>query len=360
MPVPPRVSLRSARLIAATAAAALTAALTVVASQAPTGAVEPQPSSAPAAGRAKACTANVWDNLSKCGWPSTRSTGPKKSQCRKGMRPMGSGPTSRIRLTRAGQRLTCRTISGCVEIDAPNVTLKNVAVTCTSGRTGEDANGTGVVEIEEGASATLRRIRLRGLAGNHACVWDNGTAAKVVRADCAGVNDAVFSWTAGPGAGDNVLIRNSYFHDFTTRTANGHVDGYQTEGASHVRILHNTWLMTSDAGNDANSAIAIWNSMDSSDDFEVADNLIAGGGFSVYAEDYSPSESSPAGGYSTSNIRFTDNVFSTRLFPCVGSYGVWYTRGATSDGWHRSGNTVLETGQNIDNGNPSADGRTCT
>ena len=127
-----------------------------------------------------------------------------------------------------------------------------------------------------------------------------------------------------------------------------------------MRIKHNTWLMTSDADNDANSAIAIWNSMDTSDDFDVANNLIAGGGFSVYAEDYSPSEASPAGGYAMSDIRFTGNVFSNRLFPCVGSYGVWYPRGAPSDGFHRSGNKVLETGENLDNGNPTANGQSCT
>jgi hypothetical protein len=92
----------------------------------------------------------------------------------------------------------------------------------------------------------------------------------------------------------------------------------------------------------------------------VSDNLIAGGGFSVYAEDYSPSETSPSGGYSVTDIHFTNNVFSTHLFACVGSYGVWYTRGAPSDGWQRSGNKVLETGQTIDNANPTANGHACT
>jgi hypothetical protein len=100
--------------------------------------------------------------------------------------------------------------------------------------------------------------------------------------------------------------------------------------------------------------------MDDSSDFLVSRNLIAGGGFSVYAEDYSPSEASPNGGYTVTDVRFVDNVFSTRLFPCVGSYGVWFSRGAPTDGWRRAGNRVLETGQNLDNGNPSAGGRSCT
>ena len=43
---------------------------------------------------------------------------------------------------------------------------------------------------------------------------------------------------------------------------------------------------------------------------------------------------------------------------CVGQFGTWFDRpgwtydGGPTDGWHRHGNTVLETGQNVDNGNP--------
>jgi len=79
---------------------------------------------------------------------------------------------------------------------------------------------------------------------------------------------------------------------------------------------------------------------------------LAVGGFTVYAEDYSPSEASPAGDYSLTNVRFVDNRFSTVHFECVGSYGIWYTRGAPSDAWRRTGNVVVETGENVDTQNP--------
>jgi hypothetical protein len=39
---------------------------------------------------------------------------------------------------------------------------------------------------------------------------------------------------------------------------------------------------------------------------------------------------------------------------------VWYPRGAPTDGWNRSGNVVLETGQNIDKVNPTYQGWTCS
>jgi hypothetical protein len=87
---------------------------------------------------------------------------------------------------------------------------------------------------------------------------------------------------------------------------------------------------------------------------------MAGGGFTAYAEDYSPSESNPAGGYSVTNVSFTNNRFSAVHYGCVGYWGVWFVRGAPTDGWKRSGNVVHETGQNLDNQNPTVNGRVCS
>ena len=43
----------------------------------------------------------------------------------------------------------------------------------------------------------------------------------------------------------------------------------------------------------ADSAIAIWDSLKSSSDIRVRHNLITGGGFSIYAEDYDPGDGGP-------------------------------------------------------------------
>ena len=93
-------------------------------------------------------------------------------------------------------------------------------------------------------------------------------------------------------------------------------------------------------------------------------------GFAIYAEDYNPGDGGPgdppaSGGFSVTDIRFIDNVFSTGADGCVGQFGTWFDRpgwtydGGPADGWHRHGNTVLETGQNVDNGNPSGNGLSC-
>ena len=235
---------------------------------------------------------------------------------------------------------------------------------------GEAANGTADIKVEDGASAIIDHVKINGDEGVHACIWHQGTSLVVNAVNCYGSNDGIFSWADhgySQTTGDHFVITNSYFHDFTDKTSNGHSDGYQTEGASDGLIKHNTYQMTASA----DSAIALWDSLRDSRNIDVRDNLITGGGFAIYAEDYYPGDSGPGdpgavGGYSVSDIRFTGNVFSTYAAGCVGSFGVWFERpgwspydGGPTDGWHRHGNRVLETGQNVDDGNPSGPGLSC-
>jgi parallel beta-helix repeat protein len=240
-------------------------------------------------------------------------------------------------------------ITGGLTIAARNVTVRNSWIISSFG-TGESVNGTGVIKIAPGASATIEHCTLDGSNRTHTAVWYEGTTMTLRGNNMFGVNDGIFVWDA-----DNFTIEDNYLHDFTEATANGHVDGFQTEGASHGVIRHNTI----DVQQGQTSAVAIWNSRRNSDDILVDDNLLTGGGFTVYAEDYSPSEASPAGGYAVTRVRFTNNKFSTVHYPCVGDFGVWYTRGAPSDGWSRSGNAVIETQQNLDTRNPVVNGSEC-
>ncbi len=305
----------------------------------------------------------LWSNLAACGWPDASNTGYNAGQCPGGVLTVNSGSASRtIRVTTANSTVSCQNITGCLSIEASNVTVTNIKIACNSGKTGTNANGTSAIYVTNGASATISQAEINGMKGVHACIWHQGTSLNVTAVNCYGVNDGIFSWadtSYSQTTGDNFTIKDSYFHDFTILTSNGHIDGYQTEGSGNGLIDHNTFLMTSDDDNGSDSAVAIWNGYRSTHDIIVQNNLIAGGGFAIYAEDYVPSEANPAGGYSVTNVQFNNNKFSTHLFGCVGFYGVWYVRGAPTDGWRRSGNTVLETGANVDNGNPSYQGNTC-
>lgn len=307
----------------------------------------------------------LWSNLETCGWPGPTNTGAVASQCPGGVLTVNSGSASRtITVSTAGATISCQNITGCLNITAANVMVTNVKIACNSGKTGTAANGTAAIFVDDGASATVNHVEINAMNGVHSCIWHQGTSLSVTAVNCYGADDGIFSWadtSYSSTTGDHFTIADSYFHDFTIKTSNGHVDGYQTEGAGNGLIDHNTYLMTSDSGNnDTDSAVAIWDSLKSSHDITVQDNLIAGGGFSMYAEDYDPSEASPAGGASVTNIVYTGNKFSNHLFGCVGLYGVWYPRGNPTDAWHRSGNMVLETGQNVDSANPTYQGASCT
>jgi hypothetical protein len=318
----------------------------------------------------------LWANLATCGWPSATNTGYRLSACGGSLSPstLTANANGVIRISQDNLTISCQNISGCLYIDATNVKISDSKVTaCDGTKLANDpymssdsaANGTGTVKIADGASANLDHNEFNGRNLVHACIWHGGEEMTATFNNCYGMNDGIFSWADtgySPTSGDHFTITDNYLHGFTTATSNGHIDGYQTEGAANGLIRHNTIDVTQNQ----DSTIAIWNSLKSSANITIDNNLLAGGGFAVYAEDYSPSEASPSGGYSVTNIQITNNKFSTFHYGCVGGWGTWYYRpsllygGGPTDGWRRSGNVVLETGENIDAGNPHNGGSLCS
>jgi hypothetical protein len=290
----------------------------------------------------------VWQRLDACGWPGPATTGYPEGQA------FAKTVTGGLVVSADNTVIDGYKVSGGIQVRAKNVTIRNSWITNSAG----GAGGSGVVNLNPGSSATIEHNLLDGLNDTHACTWHEGSSMTARGNECTHVNDGIFSWATQEGVdgtGDNFTIEDNWLHSFTTQAANGHIDGYQTEGAKHGLIRHNTI----DVSQEQDSGIAIWNGRKSSDDITVADNLLAGGGFNVYAEDYSPSESNPAGGNSVTNIRFTDNKFSNVHYGCVGYWGVWFPRGAPTDGWRRTGNVLLETGADLDTGNPTVNGSPC-
>lgn len=194
----------------------------------------------------------LWSHLEVCGWPGPTNTGPDLSQCG-GLLTANSGSLSRtINVSTNNTVISCQNISGCIRITGTGVTVKNSKITCNTGLVGTAANGKGSIYIEDGASATISNVEIDGNKGVHACVWHQGTSMTVTAINCYGADDGIFSWadtSYSQTTGDNFTIKDSYFHDFTNKTSNGHIDGYQTEGAGNGLIDHNTFYMTSDDSN---------------------------------------------------------------------------------------------------------------
>jgi Ca2+-binding RTX toxin-like protein len=346
----------------------------LAASIAPAHAGEDAAARTAAAQRAPAFCANggaqLWANLAACGWPGRVNTGvPAGTSLRN---------TTGRAITRDNTVINGERINGQLIVRAKNVTIRNSSISWDGG----GANASGVIKIEGGYSATISHVEINGKNHTHACIWHEGAKMTADAVNCYGVGDGIFAWSwwddRDPGSGDHFTITNSYVHDLTPNAANGHMDGFQTTGASHGVIRHNTF----DVPRDANSAIGLFNGNQDATDILVEDNLLAGGGFTLYGLDYSgPGGSaqenvpgSAAGGNSVRDIRFVNNKFSTNVHPhtsgstsrCVGTWGTWFYRGGwpsyyggPTDLWNqnrgslRSGNVVIETGENIDRGGPA-------
>lgn len=314
----------------------------------------------------------LWDNLELCGWPGPDNTGHPSELT------LTETSAREIHVDNTiidGERITGNTDDGTLVIYASNVIIRNSWITRTSG---PNDSGTGVIMIKPGGSATIENTTLDGDFRTHSCVFHAGESMTTTAVNCHHVNDAIFlwEWPNDSGHGNNFTIKDNYFHDLTEQAANGHIDGIQSVGAQNGLIEHNTFRIERAAGDISvpgggiTSAMIIKNDNKTTSDIIVRDNLIAGGGFSIYFQDVSPGNGSPGnptpvGGNDVVRIEVLDNKFSTYLEgDCIGFFGVWFFRstwtyqGGPSGNWGangniRSGNYVLENGFDLDDGNPA-------
>jgi len=193
------------------------------------------------------------------------------------------------------------------------------------------------------ATVTIEHCTLDGDNRTHAGVWHQGANTTLKANNISKVNDGFFVWYS-----NNFLLEDNYIHDLSDKPSNGHIDGFQTCGAKNGILRHNSILISQGQ----NAAVNVDNGNGDTDNILIENNLMAGAGFTAYAHDSNPSNEFPSGGYSTTNIRFINNAFSTRYYSIVGFWGVWFPRGRPTDTWIRMGNYVVETGENIDNKQP--------
>jgi hypothetical protein len=160
-------------------------------------------------------------------------------------------------------------INGTVTINAANVTLVNCKVTSSSFY---------VVSITDaGAGATVQNCTIDGVGtGNSGSVGINGAGTFL--------NNNIFNVEDGIHPGSNSTIQGNYIHGLrASDNAWGapHYDGIALDGGqSNVSIRHNTiinsWPQT--------SAIMIDNWAGPISNIEVHDNLLFGGGYTVYVD----------------------------------------------------------------------------
>lgn len=258
---------------------------------------------------------------SSCGFPYAGNTGYGESLSSLKVE------NEQIVLSTAGETLSNVTTDEPIIVDAPNVTITNVRVVVSQ---------TFGIELLQGANnTTIEHSLIRG-AGTTAA-----TAGEEAVKDIYGTGNAVNIHNVNVydfGDGFQVYqgtIENNYIHDLTD--VNGyHLEDINENGNSGLPLLiqHNTLL------NPSSQTAAIYIGADFSPSANVTsnDNLLAGGGYTVYggAGNVGP-HSNPSG------IKFTNNIFSKIYYPDFGYWGpvAYYSSTAPGDAW---------TGNRVDNG----------
>ncbi|MCP3390673.1 Ig-like domain-containing protein [Bradyrhizobium sp. CCGB12] len=174
-------------------------------------------------------------------------------------------------------------IKGTVVINAPNVTLVNCKVASSSYY---------VVNVATGVTGvTIQNCDINGMGGGGQGIAGAGT---FISNNIHGTADGI-----GVG-GSNTVIQNNYIHDMQG-TSGSHFDAIQADGGfSNLTISHNTIINEQIQ----TSAIMLDNYWGSISNVKIDDNLLIGGGYTVYINEIASGQ--PGGGKVT-GVSYTNN-----------------------------------------------------
>jgi hypothetical protein len=233
-----------------------------------------------------------------------------------------------ITTTSNGQVIENLNVNGDITVNHSNVIIRNVRVTINNGPAINNINCPGG---STGCSFTIEDSELDGTGmteGYSAIAFFNYTMRRV----------NIHGFGEGPGGGSNILIEDSYIHDFPVISTGAHTDGMQFEFGANNIVRHNTVIVC----NANNAAIQIGNQVGNSNNL-VEMNLMGGGGYTLGI-------GAGSGGNQQKNNRIT-----TQCFPTGGYFGPTNSAAATcGDRWYDGPNAgQLLSGQSDCSGTPS-------
>ena len=288
----------------------------------PSGAATP--SSRPSASASPAATARP-GQTSAAGVPRSRGSFPnaRNTGLPAGKRLKATTRTP-LRVRRAGAVIDGVDIRADISVEANNVTIKNSRV-ITAGEWGiiQRPNARGLVVKDS-------EIRGNGTDRLQHAIFNLGGQITIVRTDMSIVSDAI-STSVG-------LIEDNYLHD-PIYFDGDHTDMIQSNSGppsgQRLVIRHNTVINTLDQ----TAAVALFQDFGVQHDALIENNLLAGGGYALYAG---------AGKMGTSyNIKVIGNVFSREVHASSGQYGpvAYWDKGGTGNVWQ--GNVWADTGRPV-------------
>ncbi len=208
-------------------------------------------------------------------------------------------PRGWLQVTGDGAVIENLEVSGSINVAADDVTVRNTVILATGETWGIGLQHTKAATISGNTIGTADGSP-RLLVGIKDVYGDSATTT-VTRNDIAGTSTGV---QIGSG-----VIRDNYIHDLAM-VPGDHVNGITSPGSSRLLVIaHNTILNRFDQ----TDAIGLFQDFGVEANRRVADNLLAGGGYTVYGG---------GGNHGVAHdITIVGNRFSRLYFPAGGSYG---------------------------------------
>jgi hypothetical protein len=286
--------------------------------------------------KSHAAQLNCGADPSACGFPDASNTGvPTGTTLKTVPGQVSSGPGwsynsgGWVAVTGNGANLSDLSFTTGVVISANNVTMDDDQVVLGGVNTiGVSLRNTAGVTIENttiaGTDAGANRV-MTGIKD----IFSNSTGLVVN-------HDNISQFETGVQV-ESGLVENNYIHD-PGYIALDHTNGVMSNGGTvPLTITHNT-IFNNRGQTDC---VGLFEDFSDQANRTVTDNLLAGGGYSIYA-----GYTKPANG-PTSNIVITGNVIATNYFPTGGAYGPdeYFNASGTGNTW--SNNTWDSTGAAI-------------
>jgi hypothetical protein len=280
--------------------------------------------------RAKDCAAAPH----RCGFPDSTNTGvPARLRLRRVPGQISSGPgwhydpRGFVVVSRPGAVLRDLYIPCTLSVTAPHVTVRDVRVVAS----GQNSIG---VALENSDDVTVEDSTIEGsnpgsgrLMDGIKDVYGNVTGSRILNNNILQASTGIQIYQG--------LIQGNYIHHLGM-VPTDHVNGLTTNGDTRPLVIRHNTIFDSYGQTDA---IGLFQDFGVVANVTIDDNLLAGGGYTIYGGQGSKGQ--------PSHIVITKNRISTRFFRLGGRWGpaAYFSARATGDVW--AGNVWDGTGRRI-------------
>lgn len=191
------------------------------------------------------------------GWPGPENTGV----------PAGTQLTASgsITVTENGAVLSGLDITGCVDVQASDVTIQASRITC-------DRADDSAIRVQDGAGILLEDVEIDGTGVTGATICCGNYTIR--RANIHNTID-------GPRLGSNTVVEDSWIHHLA-RVEGSHNDALQTNGGSNIVVRNNRLEAYNPVtGDPFNAAIMIGSESAALSDLLFEDNYCNGGNYTI-------------------------------------------------------------------------------